>query len=50
MTRLEKLKEELEVIKNLKCLSFALKEKVIEHYNHEIKCIEEWGSPNADNY
>ena len=45
-TRLERLKEELEVINSLDCLAFNIKEQAQAYYEHEIKCIEVYGSPN----
>jgi hypothetical protein len=45
-TRLDKLKEEKEQINNMKCLSFDLIEKCNEWYDHEIECIEKYGSAN----
>ena len=50
MDRLTIFKNELEIVKNLRCLSFSLKEKVIEHYEHEIRCIEEYGCDNRYRY
>ena len=46
ITRLERLKEELEVINSLDCLAFNIKEQAQAYYEHEIKCIEVYGSPN----
>ena len=46
MTRLDVLKAEKKVINNLMCLSFNLKEKCEDYYNHEIECIEKYGSDN----
>lgn len=43
MTRLEILKKELEQIKQFQTLSYELKEKAIEWYEHEIMVIEEYG-------
>ena len=40
VSRLETLKQELEAVKNLKCLSFDLKAKVKAHYEKEIECAE----------
>lgn len=46
MTRLDVLKKELEIARNMKCLSFDNKEKVIAWYEHEIECIEKYNAPN----
>lgn len=48
MTRLELLKEEREVVRNLRCLSFDVKEKAEEHYQTEIDAIEVYGAPNNE--
>lgn len=48
MTRLELLKEELQIIKNLHCLSYQLRENVEKWYVHEIECIEKWHSENPE--
>lgn len=48
MTRLEKLKEERETIRNMRCLSFDLIDECTKYYDHEIKCIEEYGSDNPE--
>ena len=45
-TRLDKLKEEKAIIEGMKCLRFDVMEKAIEHYEHEIECIEVYHSPN----
>ncbi len=45
-TRLERLKRERKTIESLSCLSFNLVEQCRDYYDHEIKCIEEYGSPN----
>lgn len=42
--RLETLKAELAQIKKMRCLSFGLKEKCAEWYEHEIECIERYQS------
>lgn len=46
ISRLELLKKEKEVVKGLKCLSYCKLQIVLDHYNHEIECIETFGSPN----
>lgn len=48
MRRLDVLKKELETIKSLHCLAFNVKEEAVEYYNHEIECIEKFGSANPD--
>ena len=48
MDRLTTLKLELELIKNLRCLSYNLLDKVIEYYEHEIECIEKYNSENSE--
>ena len=48
MDRLTTLKLELELIKNLRCLSYNLLDKVIEYYEHEIECIEKYNSENRE--
>lgn len=48
MTRLETLKKELEIINNLVCLAFNIKEEAKKYYNHEIECIEVYGSANPE--
>ena len=48
MTRLEKLKEEKKMIKNMKCLAFSLMEKCEEWYDKEIACIEVYGDENPE--
>lgn len=48
LTRLEKLKAEKEIIQNMKCLSFDLREKCIEWYDKEIECIEKDESSAED--
>lgn len=48
MRRLDLLKKELEIINGLDCLAFNIKEQAQEYYNHEIECIEEYGSPNPN--
>lgn len=48
MRRLDLLKKELKVVKNLDCLAFNIKEQAIDYYNHEIECIEVYGSENPD--
>ena len=46
ISRLELLKKEKEVVKGLKCLSFCKMQMVLDYYNHEIECIETFGSVN----
>lgn len=41
--RLVKLKAEKEIIQNMKCLSFELREKCLAWYDKEIECIERYG-------
>lgn len=48
MTRLETLEKELNEIREMHCLSFSIKEAAVKYYEHEIECIEKWGSPNPD--
>ena len=48
MTRLELLKEEREVVRKLRCLSFDVKEAADEHYKTEIEAIEVYGSPDYE--
>ena len=48
MKRLDLLKAELAVVKNLHCLAFNIKEQAEDYYNHEIECIEKYGSANPD--
>ena len=48
MDRLTTLKLELELIKNLRCLSYDLLDKCIEWYEHEIECIEKYNSENRE--
>lgn len=48
MKRLDLLKKELEVVMNLDCLAFSIKEQAIDYYTHEIECIEKYGSANPD--
>lgn len=46
VTRLDLLKFEREQIQNLQCLRLDVKDKALEHYDHEIECIEKYGSAN----
>ena len=48
MKRLDELKRELELIQNLPCLAFNLKDACKDYYEHEIECIEKWNSPNPE--
>ena len=48
MTRLELLKKEKEIVKNLRTLSFDCIDECIKHFDHEIECIEVYGSPNPE--
>lgn len=46
MTRLEKLKEERETIRAMRCLSFDLIAACTVYYDREIEAIEEYGAEN----
>lgn len=46
MRRLDLLKKELEIVKNMNCLALNIKEQAVDYYNHEIDCIEKYGSAN----
>ena len=48
MTRLDMLKAELAAIKYFHCLSFDIRDAAVKYYEHEIRCIEEWGSENRE--
>lgn len=48
MKRLELLRDELEQVKNLKSLSFVLKERAILYYETEIEAIVNYGAENDD--
>ena len=48
MRRLDVLRKELNIISNLQCLAFNVKEEAEKYYNHEIECIEKYGSPNPE--
>ncbi len=48
MKRLELLKKEKEIVKNLKTLSFDCIEACVKYFDHEIECIEVHGSPNPE--
>jgi hypothetical protein len=48
VTRLELLKKEREVVKNLRCLSFDVKDAADGHYQTEIDAIEIYGAPNRE--
>lgn len=48
MTRLEVLRKEWQIIKNLNCLSYQLKEDCENWYAHEIECIEKYHSSNPE--
>ena len=48
MTRLDLLYQEKELVKNLYCMCFDLKEKAIEYYENEIRAIEEFDAPNRE--
>ena len=48
MTRLELLKQEQETVRNLRCLSFDLKDQALFHYQVEIDAIEVYGAPNQE--
>ncbi len=43
MKRLETLKQELELIKGMRCLAYDIKEQAIKWYENEIRVIEEYG-------
>ena len=46
ITRLDELKRELKAIDGMPCLSFSCREKCKEYLEHEIECIEKYGSKN----
>lgn len=48
MTRLDLLKQEIETVKELRCLSFGIKDEVVAHYEREITAIEKWGASNPE--
>jgi len=48
MTRLEALKLEKSIVKSLPCMSFDLKDEAYRYYDHEIECIEKYGSDNSE--
>lgn len=48
MTRLDVLREGLEVIRSLRTLSFAIKGEAISYYKNEIRAIEEFGANNPE--
>lgn len=48
MTRLDKLKEEREQIRNMMCLCFDLKDQAIFYYNREIDAIELYNASNPE--
>lgn len=48
MTRLELLKKEKAIVKSLKTLSYDCIDECIRHFDHEIECIEVYGSANPD--
>lgn len=48
MTRLELLKKEQEQIRDMRCLSFDLKDQALFHYQTEINAIEKYGAPNKE--
>lgn len=48
MKRLEILRNELEQVKQMKCLSFTLKRKVILYYETEIEAIVNYGADNEE--
>lgn len=48
MTRLDVLREELEVIRSLRTLSFAIKGEAVSYYKNEIRAIEEFGANNPE--
>ena len=48
MTRLELLKKEKEIVKNLRTLSFDCIDECVEYFDYEIECIEVYGSANPE--
>ena len=48
MTRLELLKKEKEIVKNLKTLSFDCIDECVKHFDQEIECIEVYNAPNRE--
>ena len=48
LNRLEKLKQEWQTVRDLKCLSFELKDKVLRYYDTEIRAIELYGLNNPE--
>ena len=48
MKRLDLLRKELNMIHNMQCLSFNLKEECEKYYAHEIACIELYNSSNPE--
>ena len=48
MTRLDVLRKELNIISNLQCLAFNVKEQAEKYYKHEIECITKYGSANPE--
>ena len=48
VTRLDLLKKEKEIVQNLRTLSFDCIDKCVEHFDHEIECIEVYGAPNRE--
>lgn len=46
ISRCDLLKFELETLKEFKCLSFDLADKIRDYYQHEIECIEKNGAAN----
>lgn len=48
MKRLDALKQEKEQIINMSCLAYSIKEAAVKYYDHEIECIEQWGSANPE--
>ena len=48
MTRLELLKKEKAIVMGLKTLSYDCIDECIRHFDHEIECIEVYGSNNPE--
>jgi len=48
MTRLDILREELEIIRSLRTLSFGIKGEAVSYYKNEIRAIEEFGANNPE--
>lgn len=48
INRLDLLKQEKEKMMHMKTLSFALIRQCCDYYQHEIDCIEQYGSENPE--